>query len=64
MQLVDVLLGSVGYAFKLKYGNQAPSKGKGAVLKYIQNKLNIEKLSESFNKRKIGGHFKVDEFVK
>lgn len=64
LQLVDVLLGSIGYAFKLKYGNQSPSKSKITVLKHIQNKLNIEKLSESFNKRKAGGHFEVNEFIK
>jgi len=64
LQLVDVLLGSVGYAFKLKYNNQPPSKGKLAVLKHIQNKLNINIMSESFKKRKTGGHFEVVEFIK
>lgn len=64
LQLVDVLLGLVGYAFKLKYDKRSPSKGKLAVLKHIQNKLKINILSESFKKRKTGGYFEVNEFIK
>jgi hypothetical protein len=63
LQLVDVLLGAVGYSFKLKYNNQLPSKAKLTVLKHIQKKLNIDILSESFKKRKNGGYFEINEFI-
>lgn len=63
IQMTDVLLGIVAYAFKVKFGMV---KGKGAKLemvKYLQNKLDIEKLSESQKIKKRGGlRFSVEEF--
>mgnify|MGYP003440290237 FL=1 len=63
IQMTDVLLGIVAYAFKVKFGMV---KGKGAKLemvKYLQKKLDVEKLSESQKIRKRGGlRFSVEEF--
>jgi hypothetical protein len=64
LQIVDVLLGSVGYAFKLKYNNQSPTRAKLAILKHIQSKLGISTLSESIRRRKSGGYFEIKEFSK
>lgn len=63
IQMTDVLLGIVAYAFKVKFGMV---KGKGAKLemvKYLQKKLNIDKLSETQKIKKRGGlRFCVEEF--
>lgn len=63
IQLTDVLLGIVAYAFKVKFGMV---KGKGAKLemvKYLQKKLDIEKLSESQKiKKRDGLRFSIEEF--
>lgn len=63
IQMTDVLLGIVAYAFKVKFGMV---KGKGAKLemvKYLQKKLAVAKLSESQKVKKRGGvRFSVEEF--
>ena len=63
IQMTDVLLGIVAYAFKVKFGMV---KGKGAKLemvKYLQKKLDVEKISESQKIKKRGGlRFSVEEF--
>lgn len=63
IQMTDVLLGIVAYAFKVKFGMV---KGKGAKLemvKYLQKKLDVDKLSESQKIKKRGGlRFSVEEF--
>lgn len=63
IQMTDVLLGIVAYAFKVKFGMV---KGKGAKLemvKYLQKKLSIDKLSESQKIKKRGGlRFSIEEF--
>ena len=63
IQMTDVLLGIVAYAFKVKFGMV---KGKGAKLekaKYVEKKLDVQKLSESQKIRKRGGlRFSVEEF--
>lgn len=64
LQIVDVLLGAIGYAFKLKYNNQSPTRAKLKILKHIQNRLGVATLSNSFRKRKAGGYFEIKEFSK
>ncbi|MGB4800746.1 MAG: DUF3800 domain-containing protein [Candidatus Saccharimonadales bacterium] len=63
IQMTDVLLGIVAYAFKVKFGMV---KGKGAkleIVKYLQKKLDIDKLSETQKIKKRGGlRFCVEEF--
>lgn len=63
IQMTDVLLGIVAYAFKVKFGMV---KGKGAKLemvKYLQKKLDVEKLSQSQTIKKRGNlRFSVEEF--
>lgn len=63
IQMTDVLLGVVAYAFKVKFGMV---KGKGAKLemvKYLQKQLDIEKLSQTQKIKKRGGlRFTVEEF--
>jgi Protein of unknown function (DUF3800) len=62
LQLVDVLLGLVGYSYKLKYNKESPSKVKLHMLKHLQEKLKINLLSENFKNKKTGGYFEVNEF--
>ena len=63
IQMTDVLLGIVAYAFKVKFGMV---KGKGAKLemvKYLQKKLEVNRLSESQKiKKRDGMRFSVEEF--
>lgn len=65
IQMVDVLLGSVAYAFKIKYGLVTPNNhdARLRLVHYLQSKLNIVKLSEGMDKKlRAGCHFKIDEF--
>jgi hypothetical protein len=65
LQMVDVLLGLVGYAYKLKYNSVSPSPDKLKVLKYLQSKLEVTNLAvDGLKKRKKGGCiFRVNEFI-
>ena len=64
IQMTDVLLGLVGYSFKIKYKLiSKPSLNKIRLLRSFQKRLGTEALSESFEKKiKGGGKFKVKEF--
>lgn len=68
IQMVDVLLGIVGYSFKLKYNlikrlHKRKNKIKMRLVKFLQNQLRVDSLSRDFEKRiKGGGSFKVKEF--
>lgn len=67
IQLVDVLLGSVAFAYKIKLGLINPSRknGKLKIVKHIQSKLNINFLSQQVNsKMRNGIEFTVEEFFK
>lgn len=63
IQMTDVLLGIVAYAFKVRFGMV---KGKGAKLemvKYLQKKLDVDKLSQSQKiKKRRGLRFSIEEF--
>lgn len=66
IQLVDVLLGAVAYAFKIKYKHVKPkhSGAKLQLVKYIQHKLNIPELSTSLKRRcRFGVTFSVEELT-
>ena len=65
IQMTDVLLGLVGYAFKIKYGLiPNPSRVKVRLLRSFQEKLNIDFLAKALKKEiKGGGLFKVKEFL-
>jgi hypothetical protein len=58
LQVCDVLLGSVAYAFKLKNGllTSTPNAAKLELVKYLQSKLGVSILAESFAKNKRYGH--------
>jgi hypothetical protein len=61
--MTDVLLGIVAYAYKVKFGMVKAGGAKLAMVKYLQKKLDIEKLSESREIKKRGGfRFSVEEF--
>lgn len=63
IQLTDVLLGIVAYAFKVKFGMVKGKSAKLEMVKYLQKKLDIEKLSESQKIKKRGGlRFSIEEF--
>lgn len=63
IQITDVLLGIVAYAFKVKFGMVKASGAKLAMVKYVQKKLGVSKLSESQKTKKRGGlRFSVEEF--
>ena len=64
IQITDVLLGLIGYAYKIKYELiKGRRESKLRLLKYLQNLLGVEKLSDGVEKRiKGGGKFVVQEF--
>lgn len=63
IQMTDVLLGIVAYAYKVKFGMVKASGAKLEIVKYLQKKLEIDKLSESREIKKRGNfRFNVEEF--
>lgn len=63
IQMTDVLLGIVAYSFKVKFGLVKASGAKLQMVKYLQKKLDIEKLSQSHERKMRGGlRFNVEEF--
>lgn len=63
IQMTDVLLGIVAYAYKVKFGMVKASGAKLAMVKYLQAKLDVDKLSESHEIKKRGNfRFSVEEF--
>jgi len=65
LQMVDALIGTVAYAFKVKYGVAGSNRksAKFRLLVHLQNKLNTDYLAESHDyKLKYGIKFKVNEF--
>lgn len=63
IQMTDVLLGIVAYSFKVKFGMVKAVGAKLEMVKYLQKKLDIDKLSESQEIKKRGGlRFSVEEF--
>jgi len=65
IQMVDVLLGLVGYAFKIKYGLLREKKpAKLRLLKEVQNLLGVKILAIDLKKKiKGGGAFEIKEFL-
>ena len=65
IQLVDVLVGSVAYAFKIKH-RQLHASHKSAKLqlvKHLQKKLAIETIAEKLNRKMLHGlRFSVEEY--
>ena len=62
IQLVDVLLGAVAYAFKIDQGLVKPDKAKLQLVKHIQNKIHVPALSTDLDRRvKNGVKFRVKE---
>lgn len=63
IQMTDVLLGIVAYSFKVKFGMVKANGAKLQMVKYLQKKLMVEKLSESQQHKMRGGlRFSVEEF--
>lgn len=63
IQVTDVLLGIVAYAYKVKFGMVKANGAKLEMVKYLQKKLNIDKLSETQTIKKRGGlRVSIEEF--
>ncbi len=63
IQMTDVLLGIVAYAFKVKFGMVKGEGAKLKMVKYLQKQLGASKLSETQKIKKRGGlRFSVEEF--
>ncbi len=61
IQLVDVLVGSVAYAFKMKEGIVPPGSAKAQLVKYIQSKMNVYALADKHELRlKNGIYIKIE----
>lgn len=62
IQLVDVLLGAVAYAFKVENGLLKPSKAKIQIVKHIQKHLRVPVLAADMERKvKNGVKFKIKE---
>jgi hypothetical protein len=62
IQLCDVLLGCVAYAYKVQYGLVKPNREKLELVKHLQKKIGVPALSTPFDRRiKNGITFKVTE---
>lgn len=63
IQMTDVLLGTVAYDFKLKYGliKPNPRSGKFRIMEHLRKRLNLTDLSTTATIRK-PVHFSVEEF--
>jgi hypothetical protein len=61
IQVCDVILGTIAYAFKVENGLVTPSKAKLQLVKYLQKKLRIPALSTSLDRKVKGVRFKVTE---
>lgn len=63
IQMTDVLLGIVAYSFKVKFGLVKAKGAKLEMVKYIQKKLSIDKLSATQLRKMRGGlRFSIEEF--
>lgn len=63
IQMTDVLLGIVAYSFKVKFGLVKATGAKLEMVKYVQKKLSVAKLSETQERKMRGGlRFSVEEF--
>lgn len=51
IQMTDVMLGIVAYSFKVKFGLVKAKGAKLEMVKYLQKKLQVEKLSETHSKK-------------
>lgn len=61
IQVCDVLLGTIAYAFKIEKGVVAPNKAKLQLVKHLQKKLRIPVLSTDLDRKVRGVRFKVKE---
>ena len=63
LQLCDVILGAIAYSFKLREGLlKNPNPAKVELMKYVQSKIGIDRLSKTFSNRcKNGVVFSVKE---
>ncbi|MEX2398836.1 MAG: DUF3800 domain-containing protein [Candidatus Saccharimonadales bacterium] len=60
IQLADILIGAVAYAFKMKYGLASTKGAKAQLVKYVQAKINVYNLSQDMELRlKNGVYFAV-----
>lgn len=67
LQIADVLLGTVAYAFKLKHGllDSQPNPGKLELVKYLQTHLGVDNLADNLMvKRKFGHRFEISDKTK
>ena len=63
IQMTDVLLGIVAYAYKVKFGMVKANGAKLEIVKYLQKKLDVEKLSTTATIKKRGNfRVSVEEF--
>lgn len=66
IQVVDVLLGTIAYAFKIKYGLITPKRSnpKFKLLKHLQKHINTDFLAESNEfKLRYGRTVKIEEYA-
>jgi hypothetical protein len=64
IQLVDVLIGTVAYAFKIEQGLVKPDKAKLQLVKHLQKKLRVPVLSIDMERRvKKGIKFKITKVI-
>ncbi|QQS20112.1 DUF3800 domain-containing protein [Candidatus Saccharibacteria bacterium] len=64
LQVADVLLGTVAYAFKLKHGllDTQPNPGKLEIVKHLQAHLGVDSLADNVMvKRKYGHRFEISD---
>ncbi len=63
IQMTDVLLGIIAYSFKVKFGLVKAKGAKLEMVKYLQKKLQIDRLSETNSKKVKGGiRFEIEEY--
>ncbi len=63
IQMTDVLLGIIAYSFKVKFGLVKGNGAKLEMVKYLQKKLGVKKLSETHSKKLKGGmYMQIEEY--
>lgn len=63
LQMCDVVLGTIAYAYKIKFGLVKGSSAKIQMVKYLQKQLGVAKVSEGLEKRlRKGIYVSVEEF--
>jgi hypothetical protein len=51
IQLCDVMLGTIAYAYKIKHGLVKAKQGKVDIVKHLQKRLGVDLISESLDRK-------------